>query len=43
MGRRRLEPNEENGSIEELKSVSQVGSIGMAGRCTAIQLLLADS
>ena len=43
MCRRRLEPNEENGSIKELKSVSRVGSIETAGRCTAIQMLLADA
>lgn len=43
MGSRRFEPNEENGSIEELKSVSRVVSIETAGRCTAIQGLLAGA
>ena len=40
MGRPLIYPNPENGSIEELKGVSRVGSIETASRCTAIQFLL---
>jgi len=40
MGRPCIYPNPENGSIEELKGVSRVGSNETALRCTALQLLL---
>jgi len=40
MGRRRLEPNPENASLEELKEAARVGSNETADRCTAIRFLL---
>jgi len=40
MGRPLIYPNPENGTIEELKGVSRVGSNETALRCTALQLLL---
>jgi len=40
MGRPVIYPYPENGTIEELKSVSRVGSNETASRCTALQLLL---
>jgi len=40
MGRPCIYPNPENGSIEELKGVSRVGSNETALRCAALQLLL---
>jgi len=40
MGRPRIYPNPENGTLEDLKETSRVGSSETAQRCTAIQLLL---
>jgi transposase len=40
MGRPRIYPNPENGTLEELKETSRVGSIETSTRCTAIQLLI---
>ena len=40
MARPRINPSPENGTIEELKAVSQIGSSETAQRCTAIQFLL---
>lgn len=42
MGRPRIYPNPENGTLEDLKEASRVGSIETAQRCTAIQLLLSE-
>ena len=40
MARPRINPSPDNGSIEELKAVSRIGSSETAQRCTAIQFLL---
>lgn len=40
MARPRIYPNPENGTLEELKETSRVGSTETSLRCTAIQLLL---
>lgn len=42
MGRPRIYPIPENGTLEELKEASRVGSPETSTRCTAIQFLLAD-
>ena len=43
MARSLLIADPENGTIEELKQVSRVGSNETATRCSAIQLLLAGA
>ena len=40
MARPRIYPLPENGTLEELKQTSRVGSIETSTRCTAIQFLL---